>query len=622
MGHNSDNRRREQDDFWDISELMPRRLRRDTVRSPNATEAVEIEVAAPQSGEGQQKSEPNDGGESREEFKLHRASKITPGTTEHAAGANNSVWQEPVDDYVPAHPLIHRVRVYDIPSEYNYYEQFLSHAERICGLRGKPCRPVPFFSYVPVYSQLTRSQLDWYLWWREQVWQGEYPEVDYSYVMLYANEIINTGGHSSPAWGQRQLCELWRAYHGVYSRFSRFMAEWICDFSLIWHLPAPVMPPELMASSSLREFYTVGWGKQDEERKGATCDMLITCCSNYDYRSSKFARGDVGKIYKKHIPAAIESAFSSFCDDRGMLTVLTTMNDCNRTRSAYTGALCTYKCRKKIVIDYCSFSHTHELRMVVTDAVKYAENKLRAYLGVKSRLCARQLRPEIKRGIDEYFARELPQRKQPEQRPQIQEYERLYDVPTTGLSLEAAERIERESWRTTERLLEAFEDDPVAARPTDIADNATDTILTENIAETVDRAVMAWPCGVANDDISVGAAHDDISAGVAHDDISAGVAHNGTAHDGNNDGGNAESVAVSHGGLTDALGEYMEFVRLVERRDTAGQREFARRRGEMVDLIFDKINEISVDYFGDVILFESDDGLEVVEEYRGELYYD
>lgn len=361
MGHNSDDRCREQDDFWDISELMPKRTRRDSVRSPGATDAVEIEVAAPQDGGVKQTSSTDGNGASREDFRLHRASRTPQNASSYVAGVNTATGQEPVDDYTPSHPLIHRVRVYDIPSEYNYYEQFLSHAERVCGLRGQPCRPVSFFSYVPEYSQLTKPQLDWYLWWREQVWQGEYPDVDYSYIMLYANELINTGGHSSPAWGQKQLCELWRAYHPVYSRLNWLMAEWICDFSLIWHLPAPVMPQELVASSSLREFYMVGGGKRGDEQKGIPCGALITYCSNYDYKTSKFAHGDVRKLYDEHIPAAIESAFSGFYDDNGKLTVLASMNDCSRVRVAYTGALCTYKCRKKIAIDYCSFAHTYEI---------------------------------------------------------------------------------------------------------------------------------------------------------------------------------------------------------------------------------------------------------------------
>ena len=78
----------------------------------------------------------------------------------------------------------------------------------------------------------------------------------------------------------------------------------------------------------------------------------------------------------------------------------------------------------------------------------------------------------------------------------------------------------------------------------------------------------------------------------------------------------------SAGGLKAALGEYMEFVRFVDSGNTAAQHEFAHQHGEMEDLIFDKINEIAVDYFGDVILYESANGPAIVDEYRKELFYD
>ncbi len=211
---------------------------------------------------------------------------------------------------------------------------------------------------------------------------------------------------------------------------------------------------------------------------------------------------------------------------------------------------------------------------------------------------ARQVRTEIKRGIDAYFDRVLPQRKRPMQQPPRQDYERHYDVPTTGLSLEAAERIEKESWQTTERLLEAFGDNGAD----DIIIGASDTSYT---ADTSDMVVTTDSTVVASPDMAANNSADDAESHV------------------NNDVGNApENAATPRGGLPEALGEYMEFVRLVDCHDAAGQRAFARRHGAMTDLIFDKINEIAVDYFGDVILSESDNGLEVVDEYRGELFYD
>lgn len=557
MPQDKDEMLRQQDDFWDIASLMPCTLKRAsdmrTERSVEATAAVEIELPIPS-------AEPceavHDSSLDMSAVDLHR-------TANRSRPADPTLDQNRlVDDYCPKHPLIQRVRVYDIPSEYKYYEQFLDHARRIRGLHGHPCSPVPFFSYVPEYSQLTRAQLDWYLWWREQVWQGKYPDVDYSYILLYAGELINTGGHSSPEWGQQQLCGLWQAYHNEYRRLNWLMAEWICDFSLIWHVPAPSMPQELIDSCSMKEFYLTYDGRPD-----TFCRSLVTYCSNGGYKTSKFASGDAKSICDKHIPAALNEALRSVYGGDGQLPLGGVLGSCSRVRVAYAGVLCTYQCRKKLLVDYYCLSQAHALKMMITTAAKYAENKLRAYFGVRSRLGIKAIDERVKAAIDAYFERELPMRKRP--RPQLvrPDYERLYDAPRAVLSPEAAERIERDSWQTTERLIEAFEEDtspddtdePTAASPLTMPPSAPSPLL-DSTANMPDTA-----------------------------------------------------------GIHAAFGEYMELLRLVNDGDIAGQYEFAKKNGQMLDSVFDNINDISMDIFGDVILIESGDGISIVDEYREEL---
>ncbi len=564
MQHDKDELLQRQDDMWNISELMPKRKHYmgTVTRHAGATDAVELEIPVPLSS-------PEDAVQDSPLEKMadmHRKSETQTRHTADPTLEKNHL----VDDYCPHHTLIRRVQVYDIPSEYNYYEQFLDHARRIRDLRGHQCCPVPFFSYVPEYSQLTKAQLDWYLWWREQAWQGKYLDTDYSYILLYASEIINTGGHSSPEWGQRQLCGLWRAYHNEYRRLNWLMAEWICDFSLIWHLAAPFellndgeLPRELIEASSMKEFY-MSW----EGGAEAFCKFLITYCSGGCYKASKFSVGDAKSLYEQHVPAAINEALQSMYSIDGQLPLNSVLGSCSRVRVAYTGVLCTYQCRKKLLVDYYCLSQAHTLRMMISNATKYAENKLRAYLGVKSRLGVKELDERIIAAIDAYFARELPQRRRQQAQPAQTDYERLYDVPNKAMSLAEAERIEQASWQTTERLVEAFEDDA-----------STDYV----------QSVPAEP--MQPESSGVQAAESIFS-----------------------------SVADSQGDICTAFGEYMEFLHLVDTDDAAGQRKFAQSRGQMIDSVFDKINEISMDFLGDVILIENDGRFSIVEEYRGELF--
>lgn len=542
----------ELDSFWDISALMPR-SRTAKPRRAGSVEAVEITI--------------DNTAEASEAVKSQRLTTNVPTKSERGetqASAPHSIDQAPPptpdDDYAPTHRLIHRVRIYDKSGVYNYYEQFLNHARKIARLRGNECPPVPFFSYVPQFSQLTKPQLNWYLWWRECLWNGSCLETDFSYILLYVYEIINTGGHDNPAWGQRQLCTVWRNYRRTYPRLDRLLGDWICDFSLLHHLPPPLkyldkMIGEALPSCTLKEFYMSGEDGDNASSRGA---MLITFCSNYNYLGSKFCMGDNKPLYNEHIPKAIERLAERYTDEQGRLASGGGIETSHLVRDAYSGALCSCAIRKRMEIDYSSFSRSYELRFMITDGVKYAENKLRAHLGIKSRLNFHSLTAEMRRCIDEYFDVALPSPAKKE--PERAEYEKLYDAPAAPLSLENAALIEQTSWETTERLIEAFEEEQAISEPA---------------IQPVETAIF-------------------------------------TAHD-----------AVSNpSALAEALAEYMDFLRLADRGDATAMRRYATERGEMVELFVDKINEISVEIFGDVILEELDGAYCIIQEYRKEIFND
>ena len=242
-------------------------------------------------------------------------------------------------------------------------------------------------------------------------------------------------------------------------------------------------------------------------------------------------------------------------------------------RDAYTGALCSHRVKRRIEIDYCSFARSHELRILVTDIMKYTENKLRAYLGVKSRLGLYAL-PQIFRDcIDRYLREALPQKARTAHAEPRREYDALYDVPKTVLSLTHAAEIEAGSWMTTERLISAFED----------SENAEKTI-SEPVREaelTVTPETATSSCAVSRSSTSEADEPDE------------------------ND----------H--LLQELSEWMKFINYALIEDAPAQRAFARERGEMIDSIADRINEIAADVIGDVLLEENDNGgYRVLEDYR------
>ena len=550
----------ELDRFWDISSLMPKPRRGPGIRRPESVEAVEI------CSEESSRT-------------TNESNKLTSRPDTAHASAHNAVTSnrfesetkapEPELEYAPDNALINRVRIFEKGGQYNYYEQFFNHANRIGGLKGKKCEYVTFFSYVPQFSQLTKPQLNWYLWWRECVLQGTYMPTDFSYILLYIYEIINTGGQKNPAWGKdpvwgkNQLLRLWTEYRSTYPRLDRLLSEWICDFCLIHRLPPPTgnfvyRMNGALASCSLKEFYVGGIYGSGTDYMGAT---MLTFCSNYSYKDSKFYKSDTSELYDKHIPGALNAVFEYMRSNEENNCFFKTENS-RVMRDAFSGALCSFAIRKKLEIEYISLLRSYDLRFLVTDAIKYSENKLRAAIGIKSRLTVHSLTASIRECIDKYFADALPVSKKTEN--DDAEYERFYDAPRTQLSPEHAALIEQTSWETTERLTSAFEHEAEQM---------------PQVPETVSFTVTE---PVAVPDVTVGAG----------------------------------------GSLAEALADYMEFLRLADACNFEGQRRYAAAHGQMIDLIIDKINEIAVETFGDVILEEGDEGYVIIEDYRKEIFHD
>ena len=136
---------------------------------------------------------------------------------------------------------------------------------------------------------------------------------------------------------------------------------------------------------------------------------------------------------------------------------------------------------------------------------------------------------------------------------EFQEYDVLYDIPKKPLSLTDAARIEEESWKTTERLVEAFEDTDEVAMSED-----TSLFTAESYVEMTESTENDLSC----------------------------------------------------------LGALKEFAVAVYRGDSAAQRTIAQRSGKMPDSIVDTINEICADALGDILIEDDGGTYRIVEDYK------
>ena len=554
-------RKDELDAFWDIGGLLPAK-RAAVQRKSGATDAVEVqfERAKPQPENAQ--------------AKLTRTRPVrADATSVHTTAAPTPA---PEKVYEMQSGLVHRVSIYPWKSGYTYYEKFCRDGEYLRRIKGKEAPHVGFFSYMPQYGQMTKAQLAYYLWWRENIIQnGTYLPADYSYILLNIYELINLPD-DNPIKVRDALCRLWVAYKKDTPRLDRYFAEWICDYCLLHGLPAPVEQlahiwDDVLAVATLKEFYL----DAGDGRTASYVRALLAYCCQYDYRKSKFAAGESKEMYDSIIPGVLTHLLELDGEGAKLLRGKGGMQDTIISRDSYVAALCSHRIKKRIEVQYCSVSRSHELRMAVTDMVKYTENRIRAHMGVKSRLGVGTLGDAVKREMDAYLDAVVPRIKNPE-REQVEQYERLYDLPKTELNLARSAEIEQASWETTKRLVEAFED----------------------TADDVPAAPMTTP---------VGANHD---SPAAFD----------TSKPAMNDAP-MQGTVVPDDALAAALADYLPFIHAAADGNASAQMAFCRSMGKMIDAVADEINGIAADVFGDVILEEGDGGYAVIEDYKEQLQY-
>lgn len=532
-------RMEELDDFWDIASLVPKKSVSPYRNTGADTSAKEISVADPVM---EKKTTDSDSVIKRYVNPLHYEQKKIRREA-----------FESTESYYPENSLLHKVTLKKRKSEYQLYEEFLADAIRYKDADANECEFAPYYSYVPQYNQLSRAQLDYYLWWRKCFREGTLIKIDYSYILLYIFELINLGERQDVRLAQEQLSEIWNVYHSEYAALASKLATWICDFSLIHRLPAPENIRHSVGRRvpALKEFY-LHMPKGDYE--GCT-RSLIKYATEYDYKTSKFAKEPNLEIFDKHIFGAMLVAVKLYSKDGALLSELSS-EDSKLIRNCYEGALCVSDQRFEIEVKYCSFSRSNELRYILGDIVKYSENKIRAYLGVKSKLSVYSVSGELQKAIDAYFETALFSKPKPSQKKEEKhEYDVLYDLPRTEFSLDRARQIEEASWGVTKDLISAFEAESLSPEPEP-----------EPIPEPIPEPVVESDTGDAT--------------------------------------------------LREALGEYLAFAEALKRRDGDACRRLAAEKSKMLDGVVDEINEIAVEIIGDVLIEEGDDGFEILDCYR------
>lgn len=591
---------RDLDEFWEIDELVPK-TRTGPRRAPGATDTAEITFGAEREGSGGDvplNLNPKEGEVLVRHFVPQHGS---------AGEVRTEAPAPPAIAYENEGSLVHGVRIFVWESRYHYYRDFCEDAARYLSAEPEdgeaPPETVPFFSYVPQYSQMNDRQRAFYFYWRREFRRGRVLPVDDSYLYLYVYEILNTAGHeTSPEEGLTMLYRLFFTYGKKNARLSRLLSEWIVDYSLIFRLPVPESARAdaefyRLFGATLKEFFV------PSPKVGAAgyAEHLLRFCSAYDYRKSHFYTEQNRAYFDRYLPGALAAVIAQYSDG-SHLFASAGMRDSRMVRSAFEQALCSYRIRYRIEVDYASFSRSHEMRYLVSDVLKWTENRLRGFLGVKSRLTAYSLPNDVRACIDRYCDENFPRKSAVHaQKPKedLPSYEKLYDLPETPLSIEHAAQIERASWETTRRLTEAFSDGEAPDVPAVSEPEGTDVPSPQKSSPPTEKRG-----GPSGGDPS------DIEANTNTEPNTDTKANTGTE---------VPSVALAaedEAPLRTLLGTFYPFAEAAYRGDSAAQSAVAAALGMLPDLVADRINELAADELGDILLVDGGEGFEVIDEYR------
>lgn len=462
MSYNS-----EQDDFWDIDKLLPKKK---SFARPFAAEITPTEYVV-------------DGTQSPETSK----NTLTYEAIESPTRSNER-------SYVPQESgLIKRVTIRTFDDKYDFYGSFRKAALVYYDYKTEKCEFAPFYSYMPQYSQLTQQQKNYYFYWRDCVRRGKYIKSDYSYLYLYVYEILNLPDKIAPESAVSLLCRLWREYRVDLPRIDAYFSAWLQDLCLVYGLACPMdeirdFAFDAISVSAFKEFY---FSDTDLSSDGGI-DALLAYLSDYDWRRGKYSGGENRERYAEYMHGAMHRFLFHLREDG----VMTSTTDIAVTRhDAFPHSLCTHAVKCKLEIEYVPLSRDEKARSLVSAGVRYTENKLRALFGIKSRLAVKDFPDKYKRTIDIYFDALIASERRRVEKENAPEYEKLYDAPKESLSFAGAAQIEMSSWSTTARLVVESED---------IDDRCDDIVFAEPIYDE-DRDIESDvdTYGLAEKDIKI-----------------------------------------------------------------------------------------------------------------------
>ena len=489
----------------------------------------------------------------------------------------------------------------------------------------KTCINAPFiyfFSYRPMYRELNHEQLCWYLFWRSRVRNGDYIKTGLSYIFLYIFEQINLTNLIGAEKVYANIVAVWKNYRKEFPRIDKYIAEWLTDFTIINQIKINLgdiseILPEIINAVTLPEIFM----KEDFFTDPGNIDLILNNMTVHDYKKSKFYTEKDGKnkdLFDYHTAKIIHAVLSSEAFGKILAAEIEDGVKVKTTRESFMGAVCVHEYRRKITVEYKNVWKSFRIREIITNAVRHAENIIRDYLQIKSKLnisgknfpC--ELADIIRDYRDKYLAVIKPAKVSVKikDKKKHEEYEEIPEIIEFAPDLQAAAEIEKDSWATTNALLELQDKSGAVSALTSFADGEDggggfEAIDTSAIYEAVEDAAHGITQVMQPEESKV-LASEDISEDIF--DVLENLEQSESER--------AEGLSDMAKLIANLSADELSAVEMLINADFDEiSADFMRERGVMLEAVIESVNERAMDLTGDII-FENG---RIIEDYLAEM---
>lgn len=505
--------------------------------------------------------------------------EVEPGGPDH----QQAVSAEPVSRVVTPDPW---ERNLDWQQDFGYVsreQQFVRKAKELETADVDSAEFVPFQTYWPTYDQMQPRQLKWFLFWRKEVRAGRYPDTDLSYLFVYLYELIHGIGWAEPAEGYALMERVWRAYRQRHPKLDTYAREWLFDFTLVFDLgEMPTEPLHKLPRSLSPELKELEWKRRFTAEPLELSWELLLQLIDYEVEKSRFYAEQGRKYLRNYVPKVIGLVDGYLAKTKGS-GMLGLFMPCEKKVIRYLFRSAVYDHElygRTKTVSVLPVSESPPLCAYLTQLVRLTENKLRELTGYKGKLRGVSVEPEVERLVSRFLHKEFDSRRAEEAKALI---------PKVKINAAKLRQLQRESDEVRDMLLTEEPPFPPAKHrepqqaeidferewPGFEEDQPRQQEPEEHM-EQAELELMPPEEDVEQLELSEEWRELFLRFSEAHRKMLSALLH-------------GEDAAVRYG--------------------------IAEQAGSMPELLMDEINEIAMEWIGDLLI----DGDEITEEYRSEL---